>query len=155
MKLLARFEDFESDFIKKNRSLLRLFIFSTLLSSVLLSLTLLKNEYYYFSTGKILKREMLLESFCLESFKNVTSSTPSPIFLKEEILNLVKADPFIIENSEILYLNDFKKEGCKLIIKTPSGLRSFIVNLDHSNLYPFNYKLAELIETQVAQEALP
>lgn len=149
MNIITTYKDFEADFMKRNRTLLTLYIVNTLVFSLIVTFLAFKKERFIFTNGKIFKEELLKEAFCAESFKNLTSANPSTYFLTKEIHKLVTDQPFIIDDYETLYLNDDKENSCKIIVKTSSGLKSFIIKLKESSLFPLGYKLSELLELEV------
>ena len=148
MNIKAHYKDFEADFIKKNRSILMLFIINTLVFATIVIFLVIRKERFIFTQGKVFKEEMLKVSFCAEAFKNVTSDTPSTYFLTDEIYKLVVDSPFLLGSYETLYLNDYKADSCKIIVKTDLGLKAFLINLDKSSSYPLQYKLKELIQIE-------
>ena len=148
MNIKAHYQNFEADFIRKNRTLLMLFIMNTLIFALIVTFLVMRKDRFIFTEGKIFKEEMLKESFCAKAFRNVTSDTPSTYFLTEEIYKLVIETPFVLGNYQTLYLNDHKTNSCKIIVKTDLDLKAFLINLDKSSLYPLQYKLKELIQIE-------
>tara|TARA_R110002049_G_scaffold292454_2_gene477007 strand:+ start:170 stop:619 length:450 start_codon:yes stop_codon:yes gene_type:complete len=146
------FEDFENSFTKENRAL-KIALATTLIVSVITCLMILFQKKYFLYQGKdIFEERPLAVEICRLGFISLAKGEPNPHVVTDEIIDLVKKEPFSMEVDRILKLESLEKGACKIILKSSEELLSFKIGLEESILYPFHYKLIQLDEVK-AQEA--
>ena len=143
------FDDFESSFTKENRKL-RIALAVTLIVSMLTSVMIFFQQKYFLYKGKdIFEERPLAVEVCRLGFISLAKGEPNSHVVTQDIINLVKEDPFSIQIDKVLKLESLEKGACKIILKSNEELLSFKIGLRESIFYPFHYKLIQLDEVKI------
>jgi len=147
-----KFEEFEAAFIRENRKLK--IWFSAILSvmSVIVIAMFCSRTYFVHQGGEIFKERLLAVDVCKEGFLGIASGNPSPLFVIDEIRKLLKHTPFDVDVTDVLVARSVEEGKCRIVTKTPKGLRSFLVTLAQDNGFDFQYKIKQIDETEVKEE---
>lgn len=143
------YQDFESSFMKENRFLKIGLVVCVSLLLGLLIMTRMQRAYFIYQGGEIFKENILLPDICKEGFSSIVKKKPHSFFVTDSIISVLKSDPFEIESFEISYLKAVDKTHCRLIAKTISNSRAFLIELKEDNSYPFAFKISGIKETEV------
>ena len=138
-----KLEDFHSKLVSENKKLRLITLISFIVFCLLVSKALNKDRYIIvnetFNYTERLKKEV-----CIASFISVTSNKLDLQYINDQVVKLLKNDPYIVTYKRIL-LSEVTDNVCKIIVKSDK-LRSFVITLDNSNEYPFKYKLIAMEE---------
>lgn len=148
------FEEFENSFTKENRAL-KIALATTLIVSAITCIMILFQQRYFLYKGKeIFEERPLAVEICRLGFISLAKGEPNSHVVTDEIIDLVKKEPFSIEVDKILKLESLEKGVCKIIFKSNDELLSFKIGLEESSFYPFHYKLIQLDEVKVQEKVL-
>ena len=142
------FSGFESKLMRQYRILWIALVASLIISTISMLLLLLSDKYFVLRSGEVLSSKPLVEDVCLHSFKSITSGNPNPYFVNHKIIEILEEDPFVIEIDKVLRNSSLGSDSCKIIIKSGENLRSFVINLESDESFPFFYKLYQLDEVE-------
>lgn len=140
------YKDFENHLVKDNRKLKYLIVIVLAISSISTTAVLMQNRFFIYEGGEIFKERLLAEEVCRIAFVSLTSDEPNSHVITDEILKIVKKDPFIIKVDKILKLYSAKKETCKIVLKSNGSLLAFKITLKSDDAFPFFYKLIQIDE---------
>lgn len=95
-----------------------------------------QRAYFIYQGGEIFKENLLLVDICKEGFQSIAKKNPQAFFVTDGIIAVLKNEPFEIEDHEISYLKSVDPTHCRLILKTLSGSRSFLLELKEDKSFP-------------------
>lgn len=140
------YDEFENKFIKENRMLKISLV--VIMGIMALSVFIAYTSKVYFITrgGEIFKERLLLSDVCEKSFRSLTSGENHPFFLSSGIIEIVKKEPFLIDDYKVLKLSSMGEKFCQIIIKEGKTLRGFKAEFEQDSSSPFYFKLLNLEE---------
>lgn len=143
------FDDFKEDILKEN-NLFKKIVGTSLIFFILSVFLLLAKDQYVVSTyKKVLPNSIYLEEICDIAFKNLFITNPSEHLIHKSIIKDLEKSPMDFDLIKVLKIFKVDERICQVIVKTESGLRSFLVEFDYKNSYPFFYKLIAATEVAV------
>jgi hypothetical protein len=146
------FEQFEADFIKRNKLLAILLVSSLIMSSIAIWMLLARERYFVVASGEVFHERLLSKEVCLESFKSIAGDSPNSQLISDGILDILKDNPFLITIDKILKLKSFEEGTCKITLISNKKLRSFSLKLIQNDDFPFFYKLYQVDEVVIEKE---
>ena len=147
-----KFEEFEAAFIKENRILKIWFSFLMAMMSLIVLAICYSRTWVVIEGGEIFKERLLAVDVCREGFLQITQGEPSPLFVVEDIRKILKKTPFDVVVTDILVAKSVEQRKCRIVVKTPKGLRSFLVTLAEDKGFEFQYKIEQIDETEVKED---
>ena len=145
---MNNFSAFESRLMKQYR-LLWFALFGIIsINTISMLVLLLSDKYFVLRSGDILTDKPLATDVCLHSFKSIASGSPNKYFVNEKIIEILEDDPFVLKIDKVLRNASVGDNKCRLIIKSGDSVRSFVINLESSDSFPFYYKLFQLDEVE-------
>ncbi len=148
------YQDFEASFMRENRILKIGLAIGLVLLVALLVITRGQKAYFIYQGGEIFKENLLLVDICKEGFESIAKKNPQAFFVTDGIIAVLKSEPFEIEDHEISYLKSVDPTHCRLILKSLSGSRSFLLELKEDKSFPFAFKVSGIKETEVSKGEL-
>lgn len=145
------FEEFENSFTKENRALKIALATALIVSAITCIMILFQQRYFLYKGKEIFEKRPLAVEICRLGFISLAKGEPNPHVVTDEIIDLVKKEPFSIEVDKILKLESLAKGVCKIIFKSNDELLSFKIGLEESSFYPFHYKLIQLDEVKAKE----
>ena len=146
---MNNFQDFESSFMKENRFLKIGLVVCVSLLLGLLVMTRMQRAYFIYQGGEIFKENLLLPDICKEGFLSIAKKNPHNFFVTDSIISVLKHEPFETESFEISYLKATDRNHCRLIAKTVSSSRAFLLELKEDSSFPFAFKISGIKETEL------
>lgn len=140
------FDDFQSSFVKENRKLRMVLIFTLLISSIGTVTAFTQRKYFLYKGKEILEERPLIEEVCRLSFSSIADNEPIQSLIVDEILDLIKKDPFTLPVDKILSLKSSEESTCKIILKSSGKLLAFKIGMVGNDSNPFYYKLTSIDE---------
>ena len=147
-----KFEEFEAAFIRENRKLKIWFSVTLSVMAIIVLAMFFSRTYFVYQGGEIFKERLLAVDVCKEGFTGIVSGNPSSLFVADEIIKLLKKKPFDVDVTEILVAKSVEEYRCRIVAKTPKGLRSFLVTLAQDNGFDFQYKINQIDETEIKED---
>lgn len=146
------YQDFEASFMRENKILKVGLVVTLVMLLALLLITRSQRAYFIYQGGEIFKSNLLLVDICKEGFESIARKDPHPFFVTDGIISILKREPFEIEDHELSYLKSVDETHCRIIAKTLSGSRSFLLELKEDVSFPFAFKVSGIKETEVSKE---
>lgn len=140
------FDDFQASFVKENRKLRIALIFTLLISSIGTVTAFTQKKYFLYRGSEILEERPLIEEVCRLSFSSIADNEPIEALIADEILGLIKKDPFTMSVDKILLLKSSEEGTCKIILKSNGKLLAFKIGMIGDDSNPFYYKLTSIDE---------
>lgn len=152
-----KLETFESS-IQKELKLLRVIIVYAFIGfSFLMGLVLYSKNNYFFDKGEVFKERPMASFVCSTAFMSIVNKAPAYKLITDEILSALKKNEFGVVADDVLLLQVFEENKCRIIVKGDNKVRSFRIDLVSNKKNPFYYKLSEINEeelTTVEEEKL-
>ena len=149
-----KFEEFENIYVKENKKLR--FVMGTIIImlTVILFIIATNKSYFVLSHSKLVTPRPLLSWVCSESFMSIAKGKPEKSLITESILSELGKNEFKVSAEEVLSVLELKEDLCRIIVKGDGKIRSFLVNLEAHNEYPFRYKLTGITESELNMDEL-
>lgn len=146
---MSVYDQVEATFKQENRKL-KAVIAIALLISTFSTIISFSHRYYFIHQGvSIFEERLLSEEICRLGVQSIAEGSPNPHVVTDAIIKLLEKNPFDLTIDKILKLESVERHKCKIIFKSGDSLLAFNIGLDKSFLYPFEYKLMQIDETQV------
>ncbi|MEI8348015.1 MAG: hypothetical protein WCG27_11150 [Pseudomonadota bacterium] len=149
-----KYDEFLPVIVKDNRRLKIHQGLSTIIFAACLIFILAQRRYFIYAGGEIFKENLTVVDICRESFGRVLHKTQHSYFVSDGIMEILKKEPFAVEDGEIQKLWPLDDKRCQAIVKEKNTLRSFTLTLDSGPSYPFFYKLAQVDEKEITGDEL-
>lgn len=140
------YDNFEASFTKANRNLKIVQSITLLVATVIIAMLFFQKRYYIYKGGPIFEERPLSEEVCRQGFVTIASGTPNPFLVVDEIIEMVKAEPFDVKIDKLLQVVSLEKGACKIVLLSEGKLAAFKITLDGGHSNPFYYKLLQIDE---------
>lgn len=140
------YDNFEASFTKANRSLKIVLSITLIAATTIIVMLFFHKRYYIYKGGSIFEERPLAEEVCRQGFTTIAQGTPNPFLVVNEIIDLVKAEPFDVKIDKILQVVSLEKGACKIVLLSEGKLTAFKITLDGGHSNPFYYKLLQIDE---------
>ncbi len=149
-----KYETFEALFIKQNKQLRIVLAIAVLLLISILFFIVTDKKYFVLKNSSLVDARPLLTWACEEAFISTAKGKPIPDLISDSILNELKKSEFKVSVDEVISSIEFKKDTCRLIVKSDGRIRSFLISFESNKDFAFFYKLSEITETEVNYDEL-
>jgi hypothetical protein len=140
------YDNFEASFTKANRNLKIVQSITLLVATILIAMLFFHKRYYIYKGGPIFEERPLAEEICRQGFVTIAGGSPNPFLVMDEIIEMVKAEPFDVRIDKLLQVVSLEKGACKIVLLSEGKLLAFKINLDGGHSNPFYYKLMQIDE---------
>lgn len=140
------YDNFEASFTKANRNLKIVLSITLLFAVIIIVMLFLNKRYYIYKGGPIFEERPLAEEICRQGFVTIAGGTPNPFLVVDEIIEMVKTEPFDVKIDKILQVISVEKSACKIVLLSEGKLAAFKITLDGGHSNPFYYKLLQIDE---------
>lgn len=146
------YQEFEASFMKQNRKLKIALVAVLVMTSGTILLAITQKRYFLYRGSSIFEERPLAEEVCRQSFTSLVEGEPHPFVVSDEIIKLVKAEPFQVVVDKILMIKSSMENHCKIVLKSQGKLMAFDVTLEGNTKNPFFYRLVQLDEISAEKE---
>lgn len=147
-----KFEKFEADFVTENRKLKLMLVICVVVFALGSIVNASERKYFLYQGKAVFEERPLAVEVCRIGFLSLVEGDPNPFTITEQIISIVKKDPFKIAIEKILVVKSLDENRCKIILKSHGRLLAFEATLEGKDSNPFYYKLAQLDEVGAPKE---
>lgn len=149
-----KFEEFENIYVQENKKLRFVMGAMIILLTVILFIIATNKSYFVLSNSKLVTPRPLLTWACSESFMSIAKGKPEKSLITDSILSELGKNEFKVSAEEVLSVLELKEDLCRIIVKGDGKIRSFLVDLETQDEYPFRYKLTGITESELNMDEL-